>query len=629
MKLSPLLMLLMLTLFLLARSATAQPADTGGQRVFDCLEPGKFVTHKQRIPIRIVLVGFEAGVVNLSDLEAVLPGTYEPRVRMPTFFGLKGRDLGLEYEFDYQIVRKGRSFSDGLFDHLTRIGTEGPLTLYQERYNDQEKNVLDVTGPVLYIDAPRVERWLTRHDDADRPGYTVYFINWYGRADFRFHVYTRAGEPDPDTDTDFGLMLWNAISSWGGTSSRSWFYDFSAGPEWNMSNWIVDRENIGGGPQDEYRMPVIWEYATGGYRSPEVLGHDMGLLTRYVAINLLFTTSPLYDPLVTAPGPHGSKVADVSMLEDNSASSGLDFLDPAFARNRLRRFQPYYRWETGLRDFDPIDAGAKRALDIFTFNILGLDCWLQYRSRAAQLFCYFDQNLGLYVPPYGDRDYVGEIFVFNTTDEGMGRLPGFLGLSDHNWVDGTQSFNYLFGTDSSQDLGFGFTALALHEFGHHIGLSHPHDGYDFETGVDYVPEGQFYFAWEGGESDTVMHYLKLSNGFGRYERDNMYRWELAGYLNRANALAGDILDSPHSRLVRDALQKADRHAAQAKEKFLAWRYLQGVRKARKAYTILVEAAEEAGVATTSLDSARKRLPGKPPPMKGCRPRLLEELLKGG
>ena len=53
----------------------------------------------------------------------------------------------------------------------------------------------------------------------------------------------------------------------------------------------------------------------------------MGLLTRYVAIDLLFTPSPLYDPLVTAPGALGRKVADMTMFEDDPASSGMDFID--------------------------------------------------------------------------------------------------------------------------------------------------------------------------------------------------------------------------------------------------------------------------------------------------------------
>ena len=35
--------------------------------------------------------------------------------------------------------------------------------------------------------------------------------------------------------------------------------------------------------------------------------------------------------------------------------------------------------------------------------------------------------------------------------------------------------------------GYGLTTTQIHEVGHHLGMSHPHDGYDSETGVDYGP----------------------------------------------------------------------------------------------------------------------------------------------
>ena len=57
--------------------------------------------------------------------------------------------------------------------------------------------------------------------------------------------------------------------SWGGSRSRSWFYDFSAGPEWNTTNWVVDVTDLDGDDVEDYRMPPIWEYAVGGYRTPE------------------------------------------------------------------------------------------------------------------------------------------------------------------------------------------------------------------------------------------------------------------------------------------------------------------------------------------------------------------------
>jgi hypothetical protein len=375
-----------------------------------------------------------------------------------------------------------------------------------------------------------------------------------------------------------------------------------------------------------YRMPVIWEYAVPGYRAPDQLGHDMGLLGRYVAINLLFTPSPLYDPLVTAPGPNGRKVADITLFEDDPINKGAGFVNPTFARSRWRAYQPYYSWRTPFRVIDPIDAGAKKALDIFTLNNVVDDCWNAFGTEFAELFCYFDANLASYVPDRPAKDYVGEVFAFNTTQAGLGAQLGLLGFADDNWVDGTQSFAFVFGADIYRASGYGFTSTTVHEFGHHIGTSHPHDGYDSETGVDYGPGGDFYFAWEGDESDSVMSYIGNANGFGRFNKDNMYRWETAGYLNWANALAGDILASPDAHQVRRELRRADRRAEEAKEAFKEWRYLEAVDEARDAYTILVKAAEDIGLVSPRLAAARMALPGAAPPKEGCRPRILQERL---
>ena len=610
-----------LALFFTTSSAATEDRRSNGGG----LEPGEFVTQTQRIPIDIVLIGFEPGQANTKDLGAVLPATYSPLVRFPQFRGLDGRNMGLAYEFTYRIVRKDRSFANRLFRYLASIGTEGAPTRYQLQYNAQEKNVLDVTGPILYIDAPSVERWLVRNASPRERGYTIYFINWYGRDDFRFHVYTKTDEPDPDTDFNFGSIQQTAITSWGGTTSRTWFYDFSAGPEWNTSNWVVDIEDLDDNGVNDYRMPAIWEYALPGYRSPDRLGHDMGLLARYVAINLLFTPSPLYDPVVTAPDPGGAKVAHITMFEDDPANKGRNFIDPQFALEALRRFQPFYRWKTAFKHIDPIDPGAKNALDIFTGNTIADDCWNEFGDISTELFCYFAENLRQYVPRYPARDYVAENFAFNTTEPGLGEVVGLLGFAADNEVDGTQTFVFAFGADTYQAAGFGFTSTIVHEMGHHIGMSHPHDGYDSETGVDYDPADDFFFAWEGDESDTVMHYLSVSNGFGRHNRDNMYRWEAAGYLNFANALAGDILADPAAWKVREALRRADDEAAAAKEQFREWRFLGAAASARNAYSILVEAADRIDVSSARVAAARVRVAGAHPPRLDRRRLLLERL----
>jgi hypothetical protein len=622
--------LLALGVFALARPILAEralaDADITFRRFpsFSGLEPGAFIAHKQTVPIDIVLIGFDLGDIDRTDLAALLPATSTPAVRYPRFYGLNGRELGVEYEFKYSLTRKSPAFEDQFFSFLARTGVPGNPTAYMNQYNDQENNVLTVTGPVLYIDGPTVERWLEANASPRPNGYTLYFINWYGREDFRFHAYTRTGDPDPDTHVDFGEFQSSALISWGGSRSRSWFYDFSAGPEWNTSNWVVDVRDLDGDGGEEYRMPPIWEYADQGYRAADALGYDMGLLARYVAIDLLFTPSPLYDPLSSSPGALGRKVADVTMFEDDPTSSGLDVIDTAFALDSWERFQPYYRWRTALRDVNPIDPGVKRSVDIFARTSDAAGCWVPFGDPFAQLFCLFTEHLLDYLPGYSSLDYVAPVFAFNTTEAGLGGQFGLLGFADDNWTDGAQTLSFIFHADVYRPLGYGLTGAVIHEVGHHIGMSHPHDGFDPETGVDFAAEGEFFFAWAGDESETVMHDLRVSNQFGEHNRDNMYRWEAAGYLNWANALAGDILENPSASSVFVRLVAADALAAIAKAKLERWEYLEAVERARAAYLTLVSAAADLGVSSARLAAARLRRPPSQIRKYVCRPRQLVE-----
>ena len=87
------------------------------------------------------------------------------------------------------------AFEDDFFGYLASIATPGDPTLFQQLYNGMNSNVLDVSGPVGYIDGPSAEQWLMTAGE-QRLGinpdksYTIYYINWYDRPDFQFHVYT-------------------------------------------------------------------------------------------------------------------------------------------------------------------------------------------------------------------------------------------------------------------------------------------------------------------------------------------------------------------------------------------------------------------------------------------------------
>jgi hypothetical protein len=592
----------------------AAPAEARALE-FDTLRPGEFMTYQQTIPVNLVFVGYKN--LNTSDILGKLPASYQPIVRFPRYYGLNGRQVGLHFDYTYRTINTDTKFEGRFFNYLKEIGQRGPLTAFQQAYNDQEKNVLDVKGPVLYIDAPSVEKWLESRSGTlgidTRHSYTVYFINWHGREDFKFHVYTKADEPEPGSDLSLSITDAQLLIAWGGTTSRSWFLDLSAGPEFNSTNWAVDTPDLDGDGVEDYRMPPVWEYAQHGYRNRSQLDDDLGLITRYAAINLLFTSSPMYDPLVTAPGLGGKKVVHVELFEDDPNTQGIDFLDKNIVLRELRRFEPYYDWQVSLERNNPIDPQAQRALQIYSGALQEDDCWNEIGVPQAELFCFFTAKYDQYIPQYSPHDYVGESFAFNTTPETMGNLYGVLGYAENDWSTGTQTYNFLFSVEAYRRSGYGLTSSIIHEFGHHIGMSHPHDGYDFERDVDYGPGGEFYFTWLGDEGSSVMSYMGLNNGFSEFDRANMHRYEFAGYLNWSNALLGDILASPDAQREHSLLRRADELARSAQHHFEAWDYVTAARDARRAYERLLTAAEKLGVETPAVDQARRMLPNPSAP----------------
>jgi hypothetical protein len=565
------------------------------------LQPGQQVTYEQKVPINIVFIGYPRNTIDKDEMLDVLPDSYAPIVRYPPFYGLQGRDMGLNFNFEYKVTFAGQDLANRFFRYLKQIGTAGEPTDYQLSYNDQETNVLDVGDEVLYVDAPSVEKWLARNF-AKEKGYTVVFINWYSRPDFSFHVCTKTDVVDTDTGYNFGeIRPTRKMIAWGGSSSRLWFYDLSAGPEAWTDNWVVDVTDLDGNGAEDYRMPPIWEYDEDGYRDPSALSSDLGLVARFVGINLLFTASPLYDPLATAPGAGGRRIVHINMFEDDPNSLGTDWINTSEVQAQFERFQPYYDWEVNLVDTNPIDPDAQRALRIFAELDPSADCWNQFGTPFAELFCFFDLNRADYIPDYGTYDSVTGIFAFNTTAENLGGQFGLLGFADDNWVDGTPSYVFQFDGAEYRDLGYGFTTTTVHEGGHHFGLSHPHDGYDSELGLDYGPADDFYFAWSGDESNTVMHYLALSNEFGQFDQDNMYRWEMAGYLNWSNALLAEIQAHPNAKQVRERVRVAKNFAEIALKSFDQWKFRQAAANAYKAYDQLARAAVRLGIGLPGED----------------------------
>lgn len=585
------------------------PSPAGGQipsrgsvPAFAHLDPGGQPTLREKLPVNVVFLGVNRSEVDRSGFRQRLAKKYEPVVRSRLDYGNEEK-LGITYRYDYRLRYTGKSYENRFFGKLKRLSTPAPLTLFQQEYNDQKSNALDVTDN-SFIDAPSVEQWL-----ADNPPTgvntrrnTVYLINWYGRSDFRFHVYTKTDEPDPDTGYNFGeLRESRKIVAWGGTTAddeetglgttrRVWFHDLSAGPEVWAGNYNVDDADLDGDEEPDYRIPVAWEYGHNAYRRRSALTGDLAKLTRYVALDLLFTTSPLYPAELPTEEPPTSINIDNNTYEGwPGVNASRRYTTRSLLLSELRELLVLKRLDYDSQDL-PFRGAAKRCYLGFLTDV---SCYpeLEYPSFAN----LFLQNTFQLRRTQDDQERVDyEMPLFNYS-VGKKAEPPYLGFADDNYVDGTQSYVFSFVSPGIVDAGYGLTTTQIHEVGHHVALSHPHDGYDSARGVDFGPTGDFFFAWAGDESNSMMSYIDLNWDFSQFDRDNMNRFQAAAYIEAANRLAEEALAGAHPGRGSDELRKADRKVGLAEAAFAGHRYRAAWARAQSAYGAAVEAAREAGV----------------------------------
>ncbi|WP_125805250.1 hypothetical protein [Actinoplanes sp. ATCC 53533] len=582
--------------------ASAGAAGAAPKSSYTYLHPGGQPRLTEKVPVNVVFLGYEPNQVGKAAYLSGLPKKYEPIVRYRQFYGLTEK-LGITYTYDYKVSYSNKSYEDKFFKQLGRLAKPAPLTQYQTEYNAQQKNVKDITSNHT-IDAPSVEKWLAYHPPAgvDTRRNTIFFINWHGRSDFKFHVYTKIGEPDPDTGYDFGKERDSRkIIAWGGTTAddeetglgstrRVWFHDLSAGPESWTSNYDVDNPDLDGDGVVDYRMPPTWEYTAGGFRAPGALAGDLGLITRYVAINLLMTSSPLYPVELPTAKPPKSLNLDSNTYEGwPGVNASEQYITPELLVDELSEL----RWRNRL-DFDnqdlPYDA---RAEECYLGVLTDESCYPGSGYPAfANLYLYNWENLERTKDDAGRVDY--EVPMFNyAVGAGVG-VPA-LGFADDNYVDGTQTGVFSFISPEVVASGYGLTTTQIHEVGHHLGMSHPHDGYDSETGVDYSPGGPFLFANAGDESNSMMSYIDVNWDFSQFDRDNSDRFLTAAYHEAANRLAADVLAAPKASKARGQLRAADVLLGLSTKAFARHDYRAAYAFAEGAYNQVVAAAKRAGV----------------------------------
>ena len=178
-----------------------------------------------------------------------------------------------------------------------------------------------------------------------------------------------------------------------------------------------------------------------------------------------------------------------------------------------------------------------------------------------------------------------------------------LGFADDNYKNGTQSFVFNFVSPDIAE-AYGLSTTEIHEYGHHLNLSHPFDGFDYEKETDFGWKGAYYFTGVGNENNSMMSYVDLNWDFSQFDRDNTDRFQAAAYINNANALAAQIQASPKAAEAADELAAADAAYAEAKAALARHDYAGTFENARDAYEAALQGARDADVEVTASEGGR-------------------------
>ena len=266
---------------------------------------------------------------------AGLPRRYEPVVRSRLDYGVTEK-LGITYTYDYEVTYASSGVREVL-RHALPAGQAGPADRVPaglQRPGEQR--------PRRHRQPPhrraRASRsgWPTNPPSGvDTRRNTIFFVNWYGRSDFKFHVYTKTDEPDPDTGYNFGVERDSRkMIAWGGTTAddeenglgstrRVWFHDLSAGPE----SWTGQLERRRPRPRRRRRRGLpdaadLGVHAAAATAAPAALAGDLGKITRYVG------AQPAVHHLAALPGgaAHGRAAAhrSTSTATRTRAGPGVD-----------------------------------------------------------------------------------------------------------------------------------------------------------------------------------------------------------------------------------------------------------------------------------------------------------------
>jgi hypothetical protein len=627
------------------------------------LAPGTDLRIQQTVDVNVVLVGFGGRVDPAAVLaEQLLPafnGVPKANGQGQTFFGQR-------FDFRYNVISAPGWFDDLLFPFLRQVAfPQPPIPIFQglpplpitpaqavynycnldPAFDPTHGCSFDSAAPRVnkrmitqnyLLDAALVEKVLSQSlpyllgVDVTKP--TVVVLNWWGRPDYIDHIYLDGSEPDPETGFPRGFFSNNELGGYGGTSPtdpetchgdcifhRLWFYDFSAGPMARTGGFdlVAKVPRVAGvldfgEPNPHYRFHHTADYGTvaGAYRPIDDLAGDVAGLAGFVYVSQIAYAGPLYSPGLTPPTLPHRLVLDINRW-NWSGQSFAGLLDVPRMISKMSALPYDIAVEIAEQPEGP-DSNLGRVwkcnLTRILSIVLGQSCYGNRNAGFAggDLVAYFTDHQFQYLT--GARDYEVPIFQFNVPPA---QQPWWIGIAFNNYLippvpptllpDNKQNFVFTSATPALNAFN-GHGALVEHEVGHHLGFSHPFQGYLCLTETcgpgDFYPFGgnaATWFSMSGVYVTGLMTYVRINNDYSRFELDNIQRWLTWEYLDVSNFIVAQIAKSPRSGSVTAALMQADALAGVALAKYRNYDYQGAEQQARAAYQALVVAAAQINV----------------------------------
>jgi len=568
---------------------------------------------KVEITVKLVFIGFDQTSIDTSYFTWKYQ-TLTQRINNVWNWN-NWLETGVAFSLNYEFVFTQPGFKQDLITYLRWIEetkTDVNRWFYYWEYDKKAEmwtKKYYTTDYVTY-DAEKVENWLFEHRDTyggfPKNGWTFllmylpelpsltydqfkkYVWDYSEPKGVKPHYYSIS---PVDVDRGFKLRYRDFMIGYGG-HRRLWFLDLSAGPTW-WSQW------------DDLPLQIVLKDQSiqlDSSAGKQWLTQYLADYTRELTYNIIVPEF-IYDPIYTRKYVFRVFVLDDRTAEEKTAVSIEDTIRPDLIKPAFEDLTPYATVNVTV-DFMDTDKYPELAnlldtnrhlLETFAYKNILYETFEYIDERP--IYKYLQDNLGQFVPQVSRNGYEFTVPIFTFALSGDVHFGGsakwyvgrdmdrtYEGIAQGDLVMiGVSQTDFQWGDYAEQPgKGLGLTNTVIHEAGHMIGLSHPHN-----------------YGWVGDFIFSVMGYFAYDYAFGQHDKDALQRihadrviMNTSSTIQEARTILQSKVKSPETEAL---LNEAQNRLKEADDEYSTMNYTGA----------LTKALEGLGTADVARDSARE------------------------